>query len=196
MINKRGNITVNNIVTAVIAIICIVALGFAIAKLYNNFKDQENKNAQKTLEGLVAKINVLEDGGSSLLGVTGLNTKWFVAGWNADESGRPAKCYLGSCVCICNRGNHLIGYEVVPKPEVAVACQENGYCNGLKVDAIIIQDSAAKISTSSGGPQSGTSSTVSTVTTDYIRFTDNLVALKIDKIDSMIFILKQEQNVK
>jgi len=120
MIRKRGNITVNEMVTAVIAIICLSVLIFAIVKLYQNLAVQEIKKAQTGLNSIIVKMNALQDEESTYLSLaTGLTAPWFIAGWNGDEVGRPEKCYLGSCICIC-KGE--------AKKERGDMCANNGIC--------------------------------------------------------------------
>jgi len=130
MIKKRGNITVNNIVTAVIAIVCLAVLIFAIVKLYDNLKNQEMKNAQKILDNLVIKINALQSGENTQLSVPGMSEKWFIAGWSAGDAGRPEKCYLGSCICICNG---LLGEGVKNG-----SCQSNGFCKVIPYEKVSV----------------------------------------------------------
>jgi hypothetical protein len=131
-IERRGNITINQVITTVIAVAGLIMLGLAISKIYGNFANQENINAQKNLDSLMAKVGALENGGESSLGITGLNTQWFIAGWSKDEQGRPEKCFLGSCVCFCK------GNLDSDKAKVAKVCQDNGFCK-------IIEDKNVKV---------------------------------------------------
>jgi len=123
-IERKGNITINEVITTVIAVIGLVLLGLAIIKIYGNFANQESKNAQTNLDSLVTKIEALGSDGISSIGLAGPSEKWFLAGWNANEAGRPDKCYLGSCVCICN--------GILNEDTKATVCQSSGFCKILK----------------------------------------------------------------
>jgi hypothetical protein len=123
MMRNKGEISTNTVITTTIAIIGIVLLGYAVARIYDNFANQENKNAQKNLENLFAKIEALKGGGESGLGITGLNTNWFVTGWSADDSLRPERCFLGSCICFCKGETNDKDPNVIK-----TSCQQDGIC--------------------------------------------------------------------
>src|SRR3989338_7992493 len=99
---KKGDLT-NNILSLVVVALGIVILLFGFLRLLENARDDETRNVQRTLDGIVEKIKLLEDGQSNkflIQGFPGANN-WFLVGWSGNEPSRPEKCSFESCLCVC-----------------------------------------------------------------------------------------------
>lgn len=102
----------------VIGVLCLLILfGFSYV-LYNHFTaDPASESAKKLLDGLVAKVEALDEGQSNTFLVQGFEgaEEWYLAGWGREEADRPDKCFFESCLCVC------------PGKESEI-CQESGFC--------------------------------------------------------------------
>ena len=99
--NKGIAWTFKNVFSLLISIVGIIAI-FSIAYgLYDVLSSQsQNREASAIVEDLVGKIELLEEGESNTFLIRGLKD-WYLAGWNVDDSNRPDKCFLESCLCAC-----------------------------------------------------------------------------------------------
>jgi len=200
-INERGEISTNTVITTVIAIIGIVLLGYAVSKIYDNFANQESKNAQSGLNNLILKINSINAGDSTTATLTGLNGNWFMAGWNRDESGRPEKCFSGSCICICSKAGTTIGIDEsigknnLNKVFLASSCQKTGFCSVVEINEVSIIGGLVRSTTASPAPTVALSLPTggqSVIPVSYIIFPANLLILKIEKKDNVLKITNQQ----
>jgi len=128
MKNKKG-IGLQNVLSIVLAIAGILLIFYASYQLYNFFGSEEEVNVQEFLDGLVGKIDNLEDG------ETGSFAMQWVEGWRIlgyDKSlpreEVPEKCFFESCVCICKAKGNLLGDW---KEEQKNECQNSGFCRDL-----------------------------------------------------------------
>ena len=200
-INRNGEISTNTVITTVIAIIGIVMLGYAVAKIYDNFANQEGKNAENMAKSLQSKINVLSDGDKSSLATFGLNNYWFVAGWGGSDIGRPEKCFLGSCICVCKSAVNLKETTLGSKLRVEI-CQKEGYCKEIKFN----DGPVSFVSTSAQTTVTGVPSTIITEwlfgedeiekNVNYIRLEKNLVLVNFTREGDKIILTGQYEQAK
>ncbi|MEK6928474.1 MAG: hypothetical protein AABW65_00775 [Nanoarchaeota archaeon] len=115
----------------IIAVIGLLLLGAGIYKMYGIFKG-EDENMKKTIDSIEGKIKRLEDGDKGKFLVRG-NNKWYVTGWSAEEKGKPDKCYLNSCICIC-KGNIFAGDALSGE-----SCQKKGFCRIFEEKKVIVK---------------------------------------------------------
>jgi hypothetical protein len=127
--NKRGvEITLNNVLSLIIAAIAIGLLAFGAAKLYQVYTGSEVENARNTLNIVMAKIEALEEGESNKFLIQGFEgaENWYLEGWSKNEEGRPDKCSLNSCLCVCKLSD-------------TDACQNNGFCRKIDNDELKVR---------------------------------------------------------
>ncbi len=130
MKNKRGEITLENTLTVILAVFGLFLLFLGALKLYQIVVSQEQENAKNLLNTLEAKINNLNDGETGRFQIRGVEN-WFLVGWNKDDPNRPIdkiECFLDSCICIC-KGN---------KEKVVDACQKDGFCRKVNFNDVAI----------------------------------------------------------
>jgi len=124
---KKGDLT-NNILSLVVVALGIVILLFGFLRLLENARDDETRNVQRTLDGIVEKIKLLEDGQSNkflIQGFPGANN-WFLVGWSGNEPSRPEKCSFESCLCVCKGSAN------------GADCQSNGICREVNYNTLDI----------------------------------------------------------
>jgi hypothetical protein len=129
---KKG--IVNHFVSILIAIIGIALLVIAGAKLYNFFADNETKNAQSFIDGLVGKIELLEDGERNTFLLRGVGG-WYLKAYNEEGKigiDRPEKCSFGNCICIS------------PEPTVE-SCQNEGIHRMMDRTVTILSETKSEI---------------------------------------------------
>ena len=124
MQNKKGILT-KNVLSLIIAAIGVVLLIFVSVALYNNFENQERKNAQSFLNSIDEKIKNLKDGETGKFTLNGIEG-WYFVGWSKNELNRPEKCFLDSCLCVCP--------EVENPEDFGESCQNKGFCRKINYD--------------------------------------------------------------
>ncbi len=133
MKNKKG-IALSNVLSIVLAIAGILLIFYASFQLYNFFGSEEDVNAQEFLNGLIGKMDNLEDG------ETGTFAMRWVEGYRIlgyDKSlpreDVPEKCFFDSCVCICKAKGYI--FETKKEnwwEEQKNECQNSGICRDLE----------------------------------------------------------------
>jgi hypothetical protein len=123
--NRKGDIAIETLLGTVVAIGGIILLIILGVKLYNFFVSQEERNAQESLQGLIGKIDNLEDGESNTFIFQGIEN-WILVGWGKEikPSEKPEKCFFDSCICIVNK-EHIKELGLIP------GTQEKGFCRKL-----------------------------------------------------------------
>ena len=159
---RKGDLT-NQALSVIIAVIGILLIAYGIFKLYDAVRNNENKNAQKTIDLLNEKIKFLEEEKSGVFTIQGFkNSKeWYITGWTGGTG--PDKCFLSSCLCICKgypfetevdhpridpetRRDLNIYDEILSQEKMQDFCQNNGYCRNIEFDRVEIKDSIVKLS--------------------------------------------------
>jgi hypothetical protein len=106
MIDRFGKtILIRNLMSAVIAILVFIMLVSFVVILAGLFFPQEKKNADKFIESLGEKLEILEDGSSDGYLFQGIDD-WYLVAYGANERYKPAKCVLDGCLCICPIAHH------------------------------------------------------------------------------------------
>ncbi len=114
-----------------IAAIIVVVIFYGFYRLYDAYSiSAESKKAETLIDNIEGKILLLNEGESNEFPFQGVNN-WYLIGWNSSESGRPDKCFLNSCICICP---NLPDYD--SKEESAESCQERGFCRKVDFDKV------------------------------------------------------------
>ena len=102
-----------SVALAAVGFVLIVILGVQLV----NFFISEDKNAQKVIDNIMGKVDTLKDGESNTFLIQSTDGL-FLVGWSKGEEGRPDKCFLESCLCVCPNANKD-------------SCQENGICRDI-----------------------------------------------------------------
>lgn len=105
-----------SIVLSIIGLVIIVSFIYFPLKYF--FINPGDEDAEKLLEEVVGKINALEVGESNEFLFRGTDG-WYLTGWNREDAGRPDKCFLNNCLCICYNSAD------------SESCQNNGFCRDI-----------------------------------------------------------------
>ena len=119
--NNRG-ILMKNVMGIIIAVIGLAIFFAGVYGFYQVTKSQTVENARKTLDSIMGKIELLQDGENNTFIFQGPKG-WFLTGWSKEEGrlqGKPDKCFDKSCVCICSKGT-------------GSSCQNNGFCRDIAI---------------------------------------------------------------
>lgn len=123
MISKKAEITLNEVIGILIAVLIIAGIVYGIIQVATIFMDSENRNAKNTLDLFVEKLSFAEKGNVTFVVQGFPNSKnWFVAAWSAGQEGRPDKCYFDSCICVC---------PLSASGKDSEKCQSKGFCKNL-----------------------------------------------------------------
>lgn len=189
---KKGDL-LNVVGGVILAVVCLlVVFGFAV-KLYNIRTNQEDENAKKTLDLLLSKIELLQNGQSTNITLQGFDGSkgWAFTGWNKsiDTRLKPQKCFFESCICICKGGFDLRSLkEYLPEN-----CQDSGFCRSLPKTDVAIRGEFVYISSIIDSPpgqaQHVTNKAVDEIR-NYIPLEKNLFELQIEKRQSSISLYK------
>ena len=114
----------------IIAVIALVGLGFLGVKLYNIWVDQDLKNAKAFIEDISTKIETLNDGENNTFLMRGIKG-WVLVGYDFSDASRPDKCFLNSCLCLCEN-------------DVA-SCQDSGYCRTVDRNVSVMSSGAINL---------------------------------------------------
>jgi len=150
MKNRKGDssILVNNAISIVIAIVCIVLVGYFIWLVYLNSVSQDEKRAKDHLNLLVERINQLKksDVRENEISIVGPE-KWIIKAWGSDApyEKKPSKC-LKSCLCFCFSDKLNIKFEkgdtptITPTSEEGIieSCEKTGFCKEVEFEEIQI----------------------------------------------------------
>ena len=135
---KKGDISVETLLTAFLAVVGIIFLAFLGVKLYNFFIDQDSRNEQVFIGSLKGKIEALENGEEGNFPLQGLEGR-IILGWSknqtAKDDGKPEKCFFDSCLCIVKQGKSV---------------QDDGFCRKMDRDNVIVNSSISYKETNSG----------------------------------------------
>jgi hypothetical protein len=125
----RKGIALNNTMTMLIAIIGILILAYAGYKIVNFYSDGDSENAGMFLDSLMGKIDLMDNGEGNTFLISGVKGDWALVGWGEKEAGRPEKCFLNGCVCVCP-------FDKVRSTSGAEECQDRGICREINNQAI------------------------------------------------------------
>lgn len=132
--NKKG-ILLTNAVSAVIAVLGIIALFWGIYQLYTiDTTSDEQKAAQHLLDIVMAKVDALQNEQSTTASIQSFssNGNWYLTGWDKTKTARPDKCFFENCICICKSDKPLdVGKD-------GSYCQKQGYCRKVKDDLVYV----------------------------------------------------------
>lgn len=111
-----------NVMGIIIAVIGLAIFFAGVYGLYQVNKSQAAENARKTLDSIMGKAELLQDGENNTFVIQGFKggDDWYLVGWSKEEGrleGKPDKCFDKSCICICRGANK---------------CQENGFCEDVE----------------------------------------------------------------
>lgn len=139
-LNKKAegsNWTMTEVLSLIIGIVILLILGYGASKLFSPSISQEEKNAQNLADILKSKIDAYEIGQTNKFLLQGFDQadgeQWIITGWSYGEAGRPDKCSLESCVCICpqNAPND--------RSHISSSCQEKGFCRLFGNSAVSVK---------------------------------------------------------
>lgn len=119
----------NTLELLIVAISLGLILGGGGYAIYTYLNDNEQENAQRLIDSIAGKYEVLKDEEKNTFifqGFRGAN-KWFLLGWSKVDPSRPEKCSFESCLCIC-------------KGLTSGDCQKNGICRFFGNDSISIKN--------------------------------------------------------
>ena len=121
--NKKGDL-LQNVLSALVAVVGLALIFLAAWKLWSVYANQEERNAQKLIDNIVGKIDNLQEDQDAKIVLRGFGKdNWFLLSWSKNSGGRPDKCYFKSCICIC-------------PGRTSDVCQTKGFCRLLDVDGI------------------------------------------------------------
>ena len=123
--NNRG-ILMKNVMGIIIAVIGLAIFFAGVYGIYQVNKSQTAENARKTLDSIMGKIELLEDGENNTFIIRGVTSAkdWYLVGWSKEEGrlqGKPDKCFDKSCICVCKGVDE---------------CQENGFCRDVEKEGV------------------------------------------------------------
>ncbi len=148
---KKGDFFTNNVLGIVIAVIGIVVFVYAFAKLYDLNTNQENDKAKVVLDSIISKAQVVPEGVTANVTIQGISG-WYLAGWSADDSTRPDRCYNQGCVCIC------------PGSASTVVCQKSGICKRVSEKKVNVSSRPFDSMVNLGAAGTGAPPALTTVT--------------------------------
>jgi len=157
MKKKKGEMTLENTLSIILAVLGIALIIFAAVKLYQITVNQENANAKKIIDNIEGKVNAMKDEEQISFPFQG-QKNWLLTGWSKDDSTRPDKCHFNSCICICPTNT------VNP----ASSCQKSGICREIDKEELLIRGTTIR-------------TTGVFIPASYIDLPSNLVELKIYK---------------
>lgn len=191
MRGKKGDLK-DEVPMIIIAVIGIALLVIGVIRLYDYVKNQDTENAKKTINYIEEQIKALPTNGQiSEITFAGFksDSNWAIIGWSKTDSRRPEKCLFGSCICICPKLIRAGDGPFFTMPESnEVLCQKSGFCREFEQEKVFVKDSYwAKLATTARG---GTETRI--VEAVLIRLPSNLLALKVNKTQSVINITHSE----
>lgn len=105
--NKKGEQVSEELGGVTMAAIGILLLSLAAYSIYLHIqvsRESSSEAAQKTMEILGDKLDVLDVGESGQITIQGFtdSENWYLTGWDLNDADRPERCFFESCVCICD----------------------------------------------------------------------------------------------
>lgn len=147
---RKKGILLPNIVTGIIAILALSAIAYFIWRGVTAIQsNEEQKNAQYTINFIKAKVDALEIGAKTTQNIQLFKSDgyWFISGWDKRNLDRPEKCFFDNCICLCKSNTPYIfvsyadssirsmyereGYYVDKS-----FCQDNSYCRPIDADIV------------------------------------------------------------
>jgi hypothetical protein len=147
MNRKRGDgFLTGNVFSIIVAVICISILVIGGWRLLSAGKDLESEDARNTLDSIIGKIELINEGNEGKITIRGIESgedgilyskDWYLVGWSEDEGegeGKPDSCFGSSCLCVCKKSG-LTKKELVRKD---FSCQDEkiNYCRNLDYKTI------------------------------------------------------------
>jgi len=125
-----------NVMGIIIAVIGLAIFFAGVYQLYQVNKSQTVENARKTLDNIIGKIELLQDGENNTFVIQGFKggDDWYLVGWSEGEEGRPDKCFFNSCVCVCKPDDA----KKHSRENLAEGCQNNGFCRDINSPSIAV----------------------------------------------------------
>jgi hypothetical protein len=140
MENKRGFLLAEETLKIVLAVVCIIGLGYLLVSLYFSYSNsQDLKVAKGALDRLIISLNDKE----ASYDIIGPNSarKWYVISWPY-EGLMPESCVnLGvqNCICICKNGANDVLTSWTNSGFLS-DCNDLGYCLSYSKN-ILVSDS-------------------------------------------------------
>ena len=106
----------------------------------------EYQFAEEQLDVLIEKIELLHKDSSFIYQLQGpckkdnSECRWYLTGWKYNDAGRPEKCSLNSCICICKALKLEFPTDIKWNDVLAESCQEagRGICRTFEDDNILV----------------------------------------------------------
>src|SRR6056297_2937253 len=103
MMNKKAEITAEEVLKIVLAVIGIVFLLILAFQLYGMFINKTDlEQAKSTLNQIKGRIDNLEEGESDKMLITSPEG-WFIVSYDKKED-LPSNCKFNECLCFCPEG--------------------------------------------------------------------------------------------
>jgi hypothetical protein len=97
---KRGDITLENVLSLVLAVVIVAVIAYSVGNWYNQFtSNKEKAQADASLENFANFLSRLKEGESDEFVIYAPQDYWLVA-YSKSESG-PAICLGLDCICLC-----------------------------------------------------------------------------------------------
>jgi len=135
MRNKKGDL-MNNVLGVIIAVIGLSLLAYGAYKVYQNVVNSEEQKAKAIIDSIEGKMNALNDGQIGKFAIQGIKD-WYITGWSKTETGRPDKCALESCICICPQSTEF-GSGDFDWSKEKTTCQDKGFCRKTENHVAVI----------------------------------------------------------
>ncbi len=165
---KYGEITVENVLTLILAVVGIGLLVFAAVRLWQINVNADSENAKKILDGIEGKINTLEEGQTGRFTVRGIEG-WFLTGWGKNDDSID-KCFFNSCICICEgNGNR------------EVDCKEKGFCRDVSIEKVEVSSLVPSAVYSGVATAGYVNPSEELVKANIIKLPKNLIEIKVKK---------------
>jgi hypothetical protein len=131
-LRKKGEWTMSELLSVIIAVVGLALIAFGVFKLYQLTVDSEEKNARETLDRIIGKVEALDSGEESELILQGFESKktWYIVGWGKNDAGRPDKCFFESCICVCHSPSTFGDFKMT--------CQDSGMCEDVKIERVVV----------------------------------------------------------
>jgi hypothetical protein len=127
--NKKGEELVSNkTVGLIIAVLCIVFLGFLFVQIYFHFSNSEKeKQAEGVLNGAEGIITAIKEGKLQFDKEITSPTDWYIFGFTGLM--KPNSCLGEKCVCICQKANVIA--SIFKTHAQLEECTKTGVCSAV-----------------------------------------------------------------
>lgn len=187
---RKGELFGENIVGILIAVIGLgLVVGIIGQQIYRANVDNEGDSARKTLDGIIGKIENLQDGETGSFAVQGFteSNNWYLVGFDSRVQDRPDKCFLESCVCICKNADQ--GFKN--------ACQNEGFCRFFDDKEINVQTLFDEVYIVSFGSNGGNSvDATKDLSAFCIHLPSNLFEVMVSKDVDSLSIVRNDSSSK